>query len=114
MKRIVFAFFSIISFFCIFLMFLSAINRDIILSAPNMSGWVLENDEFVIVPIVDETVTFYVEDKQKRRIFNCEKKWRSWDFKYLGIDADSTITITTGDMGNEYYYYNGETWFLKE
>jgi len=71
---------------------------------------VLSNENFVVVPEESETISFHIEDKQKRIVFICDKEWRKWDFKFLGIDKDSNITISTADMGDEYYRYNGETW----
>lgn len=110
MKKALIILFSIVSFLCISFSFFHFINRDIISSEPNMSEWTLSNDDFIIVPTVNKTVTFRIEDKDKRTVYVCEKEWRAWDFKYLGIDTDSNITITTADMGDEYYYFNGETW----
>ena len=111
MKK-VFVFLLIISFICVSFAFLYSININIISSEPNMSEWVLSNEKFVIVPEINETISFHIEDKQKRIVFICEKEWRTWDFKFLGIDADSNITISTADMGDEYYCYNGKTWIL--
>lgn len=85
-------------------------NRSVVSLEPDMSEWVLSNENFVVVPEVDETISFHIEDKQKRTVFVCEKEWRKWDFKLLSIDAESNVKISTADMGDEYYRYNGETW----
>lgn len=112
MKKIAVIFISIISFICISFMFFYSINRNIISSEPNISEWILSNEKFVVVPEINETISFRIEDKQKRIVFICEKEWRVWDFNFLSIDADSNITISTSDMGDEYYSYNGKTWIL--
>ena len=112
MKKIAVVFLSVISFICITFVIFYTVNRNITSSEPDMSEWILSNGKFVVVPEANETISFRIEDKQKRIVFICDKEWRKWDFKFLGIDADSNITILTADMGNEYYYYNGETWIF--
>lgn len=110
MKKIAIIFLSVISFICVSFAIFFSINRSIVSSKPDTSEWVLSNENFVVVPEESETISFHIEDKQKRIVFICEKEWRKWDFKFLGIDKDSNITISTADMGDEYYRYNGETW----
>lgn len=112
MKKIAIVFTSVISLICVSFMFFYSINSNIISSKPNTSEWILSNEKFVVVPEINETISFRIEDKQKRIVFICEKEWRTWDFKFLSIDADSNITISTSDMGDEYYTYNGKTWIL--
>lgn len=110
MKKIAVIFLSVVSFICITFVIFYTVNRNITSSGLDMSGWVLSNENFVVVPEESETISFHIEDKQKRTVFVCDKEWRKWDFKFLGIDKDSNITISTADMGDEHYYYNGETW----
>ena len=104
MKKIAVVFLSVISFICITFVIFYTVNRNITSSEPDMSEWILSNGKFVVVPEANETISFRIEDKQKKIVFICDKEWRKWDFKFLGIDADSNITILTADMGNEYYY----------
>lgn len=112
MKKVLAIVLSIVSIICISFLLIHSINNDIVSSEPDMSKWILSNDNFVVVPTVNENISFHIEDKQKRIVFTCDKEWRIWDFKFLSIDKNSNITITTGDMGEQYYYYNGETWIF--
>ena len=110
MKKTAMILLSAVGLACVAFLLIHSINKDVVSSKPDMSGWVLSNENFVVVPTVGENVSFHVEDKQKRTVFTCDKEWRAWDFESLGIDENSKITVTTGDMGEQYYCYNGETW----
>lgn len=90
--------------------YLSSVHYDTMLSINNTDSWLLQNDEFTIVPTIDDNVTFQIEDKEGKVKFVCDKKWRAWDFKSLKIGSDDNVEIITGDMGKEIYVYNGETW----
>ncbi len=76
-------------------------------STPDSSEWVLENDEHKVVPVIDEdSVTFYVEDKNGKLVFEPGQGWRDWDFKYIIIDENSVITASSGDTGEYIYKLN--------
>lgn len=89
------------------------IHSSTISSKPDTSDWVLENDEFTVVVAIDDTVTFHVENKQGEIVYKGSGEWRSWDFKTINIDNNNTITVVTGDMGEQKFHYNGETWIEK-
>ena len=90
-----------------------SIHSAILSSKPDTSAWVLENDEFTVVSAVDDTVSFHVENRQGEIVYKCSSEWRSWDFKALNIDDNNTVTVVTGDMGEQVFCYNGETWVEK-
>ncbi len=110
MKKVAAILLSAVGLACVAFLLIHSINKDVVSSKPDMSGWALSNENFVVVPTVGENVSFHVEDKQKRTVFTCGEEWRAWDFESLDIDENSKITVTTGDMGEQYYSYNGETW----
>lgn len=83
-------------------------------TTPDTSNWNLKNTEFVVVPVIDDSVTFKVENRQGKVVFACDEKWRAWDFKSLGIDDDNTITVDSSDTGTERYVYDGKTWSTSE
>lgn len=79
-------------------------HSAIISSTPDTSEWILENDAYTVVPVIDEdSVTFYVEDKNGDLVFDPKQGWRDWDFKYINLDENSVITALSGDTG-EYIY----------
>ena len=112
MKKIVAVLLSAVGLVCVAFLLIHTINKDVVSSKPDMSDWVLSNGNFVVVPTVGENVSFHVEDKQKKTVFTCGEEWRAWDFESLDIDENSKITVKTGDMGEQYYCYDGETWVL--
>ncbi len=89
------------------------IHSAITSSKPDTSDWVLENDEFTVVVDIDDMVSFHVENKQGEIVYKCSREWRAWDFKTLNINNNNSITVVTGDMGTQEFYYNGETWTEK-
>lgn len=89
------------------------IHSSTISSKPDTSDWVLENDKFAVVTAIDDTVSFHVENKQGEIVYKCSEEWRAWDFKTINIDNNNTITVVTGDMGEQEFRYNGETWIEK-
>ena len=81
-------------------------------SKPDTSEWVLENDKYKVVPVIDEeSITFYVEDKSGKLVFEPGQGWRDWDFKYINIDENSVITALSGDTGEYIYKLNKEGLF---
>lgn len=103
----------IIFLLCIPWVYITSIHTSLLSSTPDTSKWITQNNEFLIVPIIDSYITFRVENQQGEVVFICNKEWRTWDFKSLNIDSNNVITIATGDMGIEKYYYNGETWIYQ-
>ncbi len=95
---------------CVSFIFLQAFHREAVSSKPDMNEWNLKNESFSIIPVIDDTVTFYIEDNQGKIVFSCNKEWRAWDFKSLCINNNNDIVVITGDMGEEKYCYNGKTW----
>lgn len=89
------------------------IHSSTISSKPDTSDWVLENDKFAVVTAIDDTVSFHVENEQGDIVYKCSEEWRAWDFKTINIDNNNTITVVTGDMGEQEFRYNGETWIEK-
>lgn len=82
-------------------------HRANVSSTPDSTEWVLENNEYKVVPVIDEvSVTFYVEDKNGKLVFEPEQGWRDWDFKYINIDENSVITALSGDTGEYIYKLN--------
>lgn len=114
MKKAVFLSILIFCVLIISLFWFIDINIGIMSSKPSTTGWILENNEFAIIPVIDDEVTFYVENKQGKVVFISDMSWRCWDFKSINIDDDSTISIITGDMGTQEFYYDGETWYKTE
>ena len=101
---------SVISLFLIFNYVLPGLLTNMLFSGkPDTSSWVLENNEFTVVPTVEKTVSFYIEDKQGNIVYESDE-WRSWDFKTLNIDEENNVMVYTGDMGIQTFRYNGETW----
>lgn len=101
---------SVISLFLIFNYVLPGLFINMLFSGkPDTSSWVLENNEFTVVPTVEKTVSFYIEDKQGNIVYESDE-WRSWDFKTLNIDEKNNVIVYTGDMGIQTFSYNGETW----
>ncbi len=83
---------------------------------PDTSDWVLENDKYTVIPVLtEETVTFYVEDKDGNTLFTCEEIWRDWDFKRIDIDENNVITADSSDVGTYIYKEDGEgSFYLAE
>lgn len=80
-----------------------------ITSTPDSSEWILENKDYTVVPVIDdESVTFYVEDKNGKFIFDSQQSWRDWDFKYINIDENNVITVFSGDTGEYIYKLNDD------
>lgn len=113
MKRIVVAFSAVALLVGISVLSIYGINNAVNVSKPDTADWVLENDEFTVFPVIDDAVTFYVENKQDEIVYKCSTEWRAWDFKTLNIDDNNTITVVTGDMGTQEFLYNGEIWIEK-
>ena len=83
-------------------------HRAIISSTPDTTDWALENDYYTVVPVIDEdSVTFYVEDKDGNIVFTCEESWRDWDFKGINIDENNVITADSSDVGAYIYKEDG-------
>ncbi len=84
-------------------------HKNNISSTPDTSDWILENEEYKVVPVTEEdSVTFYVEDKNGKVVFEPEQGWRDWDFKYIHIDENSVITALSGDTGEYIYKLNDD------
>ncbi len=79
------------------------------------ASWTLTNDSYTVVPLIEDTVSFYVNDMDGRTVFHWgeEGGWRKWDFKSITLCEDNTILITTGDMGEQRLLFDGESWYLE-
>lgn len=113
MKRFVVALSAVALLVGISVLSIYGINNAVNALKPDTQDWVLENDEFTVVADVDDTVSFYVENKQREIVYKCNEGWRAWDFKTLNIDDNNTISVVTGDMGTQEFLYNGEIWIEK-
>ena len=113
MKKIVISLSAVLLLVGISALSIYLIHSFITESKPDISDWALENDEFTVVAVVDDAVTFHVENRQGEIVYKCSREWREWDFKSLNIDNNNTITIVTGDMGMQEFHYNGESWVEK-
>lgn len=83
-------------------------------TTPDTSNWNLKNTEFIVIPIINDSVTFKVENRKGNVVFVCDEQWRAWDFKSLNIDDNNTITVESSDIGTERYVYDGRTWRMSE
>lgn len=70
------------------------------------------NDDFVLKTkevVYDDglrTVTFYVEDADGKRVYECGDAWRLWDFKGVHFQTGSNnIIVESGDIGTVMYKY---------
>ena len=113
MKKVLIAFLVIFLLVGISGLSIYVIHSSVLSSKPDTSDWVLENDKFAVVTAIDDTVSFHVENKQGEIVYKCSEEWRAWDFKTINIDNNNTITVVTGDMGEQKFHYNGETWIEK-
>ncbi len=77
------------------------------------SEWVLENQEFKVVPEITDNVKFKVYDKSNKLVFDYEGEWRRWDFKRITLCDNNDIVIETGDMGTETFVYSNGTWGIQ-
>lgn len=51
-------------------------------------------------------VTFYVEDADGKRVYECGDAWRLWDFKGVHFQTGSNnIIVESGDIGTVMYKY---------
>ncbi len=80
------------------------------------TSWTLTNDTYMVVPVIEDTVSFYVNDMDGRTVFHWgeEGGWRKWDFKSITLCEDNTILITTGDMGEQRLLFDGEVWAFED
>ncbi len=77
-------------------------------ATPDVSEWTLSNEKYTVCPVLtDETITFYVENKNGNIIFAADEIWRDWDFKSLSIDENSVIVADSSDVGTYIYKENG-------
>ena len=88
------------------------VHHEIIEYVPDTSDWSLTTDKYDVVPIISEhSVRFYVHDKSGKVVYTSPHSWRTWDFKSIDIDPSTyDIKAISGDTGEDYYFYNGETW----
>ena len=70
------------------------------------------NDDFVLKTkevVYDDglrAVTFYVEDADGKRVYECGDAWRLWDFKGVHFQTGSNnIIVESGDVGTVMYKY---------
>ena len=70
------------------------------------------NDDFVLKTkevVYDDglrAVTFYVEDADGKRVYECGDAWRLWDFKGVHFQTGSNnIIVESGDVGTAMYKY---------
>lgn len=70
------------------------------------------NDDFVLKTkevVYDDglrAVTFYVEDADGKRVYECYDAWRLWDFKGVHFQTGSNnIIVESGDVGTVMYKY---------
>lgn len=70
------------------------------------------NDDFVLKTkevVYDDglrAVTFYVEDADGKRVYECGDAWRLWDFKGVHFQTGSNnIIVESGDIGTVMYKY---------
>ena len=70
------------------------------------------NDDFVLKTkevVYDDglrAVTFYVEDTDGKRVYECGDAWRLWDFKGVHFQTGSNnIIVESGDIGTVMYKY---------
>lgn len=101
---LIFAFDSSVCFF-----------NDLIVSAElDFSDWKLSNEKYKICPVVnDNSITFYVEDKDGNVVFEAPQSWRTWDFKSINIDDDNIIIADSGDIGSSIYAEDGNGSYIK-
>lgn len=70
------------------------------------------NDDFVLKTkevVYDDglrAVTFYVEDADGKRVYECGDAWRLWDFKGVHFQTGSNnIIVESGDIETVMYKY---------
>ncbi len=91
------------------------VHSLIISSELDTTSWQLTNDTFMVVPVIEDTVSFYVNDMRGITVFHWpDEGWRAWDFKSMTLCEDNTIIIETGDMGQQRLLYDGEGWHIED
>lgn len=104
-----------ISITCGFLL-MRNVHDAIMESKPDTSQWVLQNEEYEIVPEFEERqVRFHIVEKESgKTVFSTDEGgWRAWDFKRLDIRKNNDIVIITGDMGEQILRFGNGKWTLE-
>lgn len=85
-------------------------HKEMISCKPNPETWTLSNDSYTVIPQIDDSVTFEVENKNGEVVYSCKEAWRSRDFKSITIDENNDIKVVSGDTGEVVYEYTDSTW----
>lgn len=86
----------------------------IVSATPDSSDWILTNGDYTVCPVIDDdSVTFYVKNKEGKVVFEPEEGWRDWDFKSINIDEENNIVAISGDTGASVYVQDEKDCFVK-